>query len=132
MRPLLSTILPFLSFKSNVSASSLEPADTQALGSLLRKVKRIEIISNRIANDVFSGQYKSAFRGQGIEFDEVREYQEGDDVRSIDWNVTARSGKPFVKRFSEDSRSFPMRRLSARQETNLSFPLCASDISRPG
>ena len=102
MRPLLSTILPFLSLKSNVSASSLEPADTQAMGSLLRKVKRIEIISNRIANDVFSGQYKSAFRGQGIEFDEVREYQEGDDVRNIDWNVTARSGKPFVKRFSEE------------------------------
>ncbi len=70
--------------------------------SLLRKIKRIEIVSNRIANDVFSGQYKSAFRGQGIEFDEVREYMEGDDVRTIDWNVTARTGKPYVKRFSEE------------------------------
>lgn len=70
--------------------------------SIIRKVKRIDIISNRIADDVFSGQYRSAFRGQGVEFDEVREYAEGDDVRLIDWNVTARSNKPYVKQFSEE------------------------------
>ena len=74
--------------------------DSSGVEALLRKVKRIDIISNRIANDMFSGQYRSAFRGQGIEFDEVREYTEGDDVRTIDWNVTARSNKPYVKRFS--------------------------------
>jgi len=68
----------------------------------LRKIRRIEIVSDRIANEVFSGQYKSAFRGQGVEFEEVREYAEGDDVRTIDWNVTARAGKPYVKRFSEE------------------------------
>ncbi|MGI6401414.1 MAG: DUF58 domain-containing protein [Thermoguttaceae bacterium] len=76
--------------------------DSSGVEALLRKVKRIDIISNRIANDMFSGQYRSAFRGQGIEFDEVREYTEGDDVRTIDWNVTARSNKPYVKRFSEE------------------------------
>ncbi len=70
--------------------------------TLLHKIKRIDVVSNRIANDMFSGQYRSAFRGQGIEFDEVREYAEGDDVRAIDWNVTARSNKPYVKRFSEE------------------------------
>ena len=70
--------------------------------SFLRKIKRVDIVSNRIADDVFSGQYRSAFRGQGVEFDEVREYAEGDDVRTIDWNVTARSNKPYVKRFSEE------------------------------
>lgn len=80
----------------------LESQDQPDVESLLRKIKRIEIVSNRIANDVFSGQYKSAFRGQGIEFDEVREYMEGDDVRTIDWNVTARTGRPYVKRFSEE------------------------------
>ncbi len=72
------------------------------LDLLLRKIKRIDVISNRLADDVFNGQYRSAFRGQGVEFDEVREYAEGDDVRTIDWNVTARSNKPYVKRFSEE------------------------------
>ncbi|MBP5622351.1 MAG: DUF58 domain-containing protein [Thermoguttaceae bacterium] len=102
MRSLFSTAFKFLNARTSASTGSYEPIEKQTVGSLLRKVKRIEILSNRIANDVFSGQYKSAFRGQGIEFDEVREYQEGDEVRSIDWNVTARSGKPYVKRFSEE------------------------------
>ncbi len=55
-----------------------------------------------MASDVFAGQYHSAFKGQGIEFEEVREYQPGDDIRSIDWNVTARHGRPFIKRFREE------------------------------
>jgi uncharacterized protein (DUF58 family) len=65
-------------------------------------VRRIQIVANRTVNDLFAGQYKSVFRGRGMEFDEVREYQPGDDVRSIDWNVTARAGAPFIKRFCEE------------------------------
>lgn len=69
---------------------------------ILRQVRRIEIFTNRIVNETMSGRYSSAFKGQGIEFEEVREYQPGDDVRSIDWNVTARTGRPQVKRYTEE------------------------------
>ncbi|MGE0267749.1 MAG: DUF58 domain-containing protein [Candidatus Omnitrophota bacterium] len=69
---------------------------------LLKKIKQIEISTSRLVTDVFAGQYHSVFKGQGIEFDEVREYQLGDDVRSIDWNVTARTGKPYIKKFIEE------------------------------
>lgn len=69
---------------------------------VLRKVRRIQILTSAIVQDVFAGQYHSAFKGLGMEFEEVREYQPGDDVRSIDWNVTARTGRPFVKRFREE------------------------------
>jgi uncharacterized protein (DUF58 family) len=69
---------------------------------LIRKIRRIEISTNRLVNDVFSGQYHSTFKGQGMEFIEVREYQPGDDVRNIDWNVTARYGFPFIKKFREE------------------------------
>lgn len=70
--------------------------------TLTKKLRRIEIRSRKDATDVLAGEFKSAFRGAGIEFDEVREYLPGDDVRSIDWNVTARQGKPFIKRFQEE------------------------------
>ena len=69
---------------------------------LFRKVRRIEITTSRLVSDVFAGQYHSVFKGQGIEFDEVREYQPGDDVRTIDWNVTARTGRPHIKKFVEE------------------------------
>ncbi|MCK6457617.1 MAG: DUF58 domain-containing protein [Phycisphaerae bacterium] len=69
---------------------------------LLKKVRRIHIRTLHMANDVFAGQYHSAFKGRGMEFEEVREYEPGDDVRTIDWNVTARAGRPFVKRFREE------------------------------
>lgn len=69
---------------------------------LLKKVRRVHIRTLHMANDVFAGQYHSAFKGRGMEFEEVREYQPGDDVRTIDWNVTARAGRPFVKRFREE------------------------------
>lgn len=69
---------------------------------LLAKIRRIQIHTSHVANDVFSGHYHSTFKGQGMEFEEVREYMPGDDVRSIDWNVTARQGKPFIKRFREE------------------------------
>lgn len=69
---------------------------------LMKEVRRLEIRARRRVDDVFGGEYHSAFKGQGIEFAEVREYEPGDDVRSIDWNVTARVGRPFVKRFTEE------------------------------
>jgi uncharacterized protein (DUF58 family) len=69
---------------------------------IIRKVRRIEIRTKKLVNDVFSGEYHSIFKGRGMEFEEVREYQPGDDVRIIDWNVTARYGFPFVKKFKEE------------------------------
>lgn len=69
---------------------------------LLKKVRRIEITSSRMVSDLFAGQYHSVFKGRGIEFDEVREYQIGDDIRTIDWNVTARTGRAHVKKFIEE------------------------------
>jgi len=65
-------------------------------------LKKIQIYTKRLVNDIFAGQYSSVFKGRGMEFSEVREYQPGDDVRFIDWNVTARFGHPFVKKFSEE------------------------------
>jgi uncharacterized protein (DUF58 family) len=72
------------------------------VAEIIKKVQRIEIVANRTVDNLFAGQYKSVFRGRGMEFDEVREYQPGDDVRAIDWNVTARTGVPHVKRFVEE------------------------------
>jgi len=72
------------------------------LTEVLKKIRRIEIRTRRIVNDLFSGEYHSVFKGQGMEFDEVREYQPGDDIRSIDWNVTARMDHPYVKRYMEE------------------------------
>ncbi len=69
---------------------------------LLKKIRRIEIRTSQMVNDVLAGQYHSAFKGRGIEFEEVREYRIGDDVRTIDWNVSARYGKPHVKVFREE------------------------------
>ncbi len=69
---------------------------------ILRKVRRIEITTRGLVNEVFSGEYHSVFQGRGMNFAEVREYQYGDDIRSIDWNVTARAGTPFVKIFEEE------------------------------
>ena len=69
---------------------------------ILNKVRRIEIKTKRLSQNIFAGQYHSAFKGRGMEFAEVREYQYGDDVRDIDWNVTARFHHPFVKVFEEE------------------------------
>lgn len=69
---------------------------------LLKQVKQIEIRTRGMVNEIFSGEYHSVFKGRGMEFSEVREYQPGDDIRSIDWNVTARFGHPFVKIFEEE------------------------------
>lgn len=69
---------------------------------LHKKVRYIQIMTNKAVNDVLAGEYNSVFKGQGMEFDEVREYQPGDEIRTIDWNVTARTGHPYVKRFREE------------------------------
>ncbi len=69
---------------------------------ILKKVRQIEIRTGRLVNDVFAGKYESVFKGRGMEFHEVREYVPGDDIRSIDWNVTARTGNPYVKKFVEE------------------------------
>lgn len=69
---------------------------------VMRQVKLVELRTRRLVNSLFSGEYRSIFKGQGMEFAEVREYQPGDEVRSIDWNVTARMRRPFVKRYIEE------------------------------
>jgi uncharacterized protein (DUF58 family) len=79
-----------------VSVLSIAPAD------VLRQVRRIEVRTRRLVDSRFAGEYRSLFKGQGMEFAEVREYQPGDEVRAIDWNVSARMGKPFVKRYVEE------------------------------
>ncbi len=68
---------------------------------IIKRIKKIEITTRNLVNDLFSGEYHSLFKGQGLEFSEVREYQEGDSFRQIDWNVTARHGFPFIKKFEE-------------------------------
>ena len=74
----------------------------EALSELLAEVRRIEVQSHRLVTDVLAGGYRTTFRGHGVEFAEVREFVEGDDLRAVDWNVTARLGRPFVKRFVEE------------------------------
>lgn len=69
---------------------------------LIAKIRRIEITTSKLVTDMLAGQYESVFKGRGIEFDEVREYQPGDEIRSIDWNVTARMGAPFIKKYVEE------------------------------
>lgn len=69
---------------------------------VLKKIRHIQIRTRHKVSDVFAGQYHSAFKGQGMEFEEVREYMAGDDIRSIDWNVTARMGHPYIKKFREE------------------------------
>jgi len=69
---------------------------------LIKRIREIQIYSSRAVNASFAGQYESVFKGRGMQFDEVREYMPGDDIRTIDWNVTARTGKPHIKRFVEE------------------------------
>lgn len=69
---------------------------------IFSKVKLIEITTSRLVNNVFAGEYHSVFKGKGMEFDEVREYVPGDDIRDIDWNVTAKTGLPYTKKFTEE------------------------------
>jgi uncharacterized protein (DUF58 family) len=77
-------------------------ADRRISPELLRQVRLIELRTRGLVNSIFTGEYRSVFKGQGMEFSEVREYSPGDEVRSIDWNVTARMRRPFVKRYIEE------------------------------
>lgn len=73
-----------------------------ATSEILKKVREIELVTRRLVNTTLAGQYHAVFKGRGMSFDTVREYQPGDDVRMIDWNVTARTGEPFIKTFVEE------------------------------
>jgi uncharacterized protein (DUF58 family) len=68
---------------------------------ILKRIRRLEIMTKNVVNEIFAGEYHSSFRGQGLEFSEVREYQAGDNYRDIDWNVSARLGLPFIKKYRE-------------------------------
>ena len=81
---------------------TLQIIDKMIPKEILKKVRRLEITTRGMVNDVFSGEYHSVFKGRGMEFSEVREYQIGDDIRTIDWNVTARYGHPYVKVYEEE------------------------------
>jgi len=92
------------------------PGTTDATGlprEMIRRIRRIEIRTRRLVNESMAGEYHSVFRGRGMEFSEVREYQMGDDIRTIDWNVTSRMGHPYVKKFVEE------RELTADEEREL-------------
>jgi uncharacterized protein (DUF58 family) len=69
---------------------------------ILQKIQKMHIRTSYLVNDIFAGEYESAFRGRGMEFEEVREYAPGDDIRDIDWNVTARMGHPYIKLYREE------------------------------
>src|SRR5476651_1401504 len=72
------------------------------INEVIKEVRRIQIVANRQVNDLLAGEYLSVFKGRGMEFDSVREYVPGDEIRNIDWNVTARTGAPYVKKFQEE------------------------------
>ncbi len=79
------------------------PADTtKSTKAIMSGMRQLEIRTRRLVNDSLAGEYHSVFKGRGMDFDEVREYSPGDEVRTIDWNVTARAGRPFVKKFTEE------------------------------
>ena len=84
------------------TSSNKSTGNGERMREILKRVRQIEIRSRRTVNDVLAGEYHSVFKGRGMEFDEVREYEPGDEIRDIDWNVTARTGRPFVKRYVEE------------------------------
>jgi len=126
---LLRNQSPVTNHQSPVTIHTMLPKE------IIKKIQRIRIRTNRIVSDVFSGEYQSVFKGRGMEFDEVREYQPGDEVRDIDWNVTARYGRPFIKKYVEERELTVMllvdasasSRFGTRQEfkSELAAELCA-------
>src|SRR2546423_3898217 len=113
------------------------------LSELLEAVRRVEMRTNRLVNDTMVGAYLSHFKGRGMDFEELREYVPGDEVRDIDWNVTYRMGRPFVKRFREErelamvlavdisaSSAFGSLRLSKREFATEIAGTLASSASR--
>jgi uncharacterized protein (DUF58 family) len=96
----LDSIRGFPGWRDRASASGKSPGP--GLTEILRHVRLLEIHTRHLVKDVFAGEYSSVFKGRGVEFSDVREYQPGDDIRTIDWNVTARMGSPFVKQYVEE------------------------------
>ena len=96
--------MPFLPFFSTPSSDAREGDSFQPTTTtdILKRIRHIEIRTRRLVNETFAGRYSSVFKGRGMEFADAREYQAGDDPRHIDWNLTARFGKPFIKRFTEE------------------------------
>jgi uncharacterized protein (DUF58 family) len=86
----------------NTHRNPLDGTETEGIRSVMEKVRQIEIRTRRLVDESLAGHYHSVFRGRGLDFDSVREYVPGDEVRTIDWNVTARAGRPFVKQFREE------------------------------
>jgi uncharacterized protein (DUF58 family) len=86
----------------NTQRTATSRTEAERIRSVMEKVRQIEIRTRRLVDESLAGHYHSVFRGRGIDFDSVREYVPGDEVRTIDWNVTARAGRPFVKQFRED------------------------------
>ncbi len=91
---------------------------------LMKKIRRIELRTRRLVNDSFAGKYHSVFKGRGMEFDEVRPYQPGDEVRTIDWNVTARTGSPYIKRYVEERELTVMLVVDASASENFGSVNC--------
>jgi uncharacterized protein (DUF58 family) len=102
-RPRISTGVRLATREGTVAREqSQRPASAGVPPEILRQVKLIELKTRGLVNSLFTGEYRSTFKGQGMEFSEVREYQPGDEVRTIDWNVTARMRRPYVKRYIEE------------------------------
>src|SRR5437762_2863949 len=93
---------PTTSSRESLTRSLCRESEEMTLRDILETVRRVEIRTNRLVNDMMVGAYLSHFKGRGMDFEELREYIPGDDVRDIDWNVTFRMGRPFVKRFREE------------------------------
>jgi len=74
----------------------------EQIEEVMRRVRKLELKARRLVKESFAGEYQSSFRGQGLDFDDFREYQHGDEIRFIDWNVTARMGTPFIRKFREE------------------------------
>jgi uncharacterized protein (DUF58 family) len=96
---------------------------------VLRQVKLIELRARRLVTTLFSGEYRSVFRGQGIEFAEVRAYEQGDDFRAIDWNVSARMGSPFVKTFEEERELTLLLMVDRSGSVNFGRPRYKADVA---
>jgi uncharacterized protein (DUF58 family) len=97
-----SSVMRTASWRGHPAPRAPHPAPRSVPSDILRQVKLLELRTRGLVNSLFSGEYRSVFKGQGMEFAEVREYQAGDEVRSIDWNVTARMRRPYVKRYIEE------------------------------
>jgi len=104
----------------------VEPPATPLPPDLLSRIRRIEIRARRLVANIFLGEYHSVFRGRGIEFSEVRQYEPGDDVRLIDWNVTARMGTPYIKKYIEERELTVMLVVDVSASSSFTHPPCGA------